>query len=58
MLCLIHVVSFDNFKAIIQIWRSLLTAGCLQRTFAGDSQLKYMDGIWAKKSMIKQYTDF
>ena len=24
---------------------SLETAGCLQRTFAGDSQQKYIDGI-------------
>ena len=31
---------------------SLETAGCLQRTFAGDSQLKYMDSVWTKKSMI------
>ena len=29
--------------------RSLLTAGCLQRTFAGDSQLKYIGGIWTNK---------
>ena len=28
---------------------SLETAGCLQRTFAGDSQLKYIDGIWTNK---------
>ena len=37
---------------------SLETAGCLQRTFAGDSQLKYMDGIWTKKSITKWFTDF
>ena len=30
---------------------SLETASCLQRTFAGDSQLKYMDVIWTKKSI-------
>ena len=34
-------------------WKWLLTAGCLQQTFAGDSQLKYMDGIWTKKPIMK-----
>ena len=40
--------SFFNIFKAIATESSLETAGCLQRTFAGDSQLKYMEGIRTK----------
>ena len=36
-------------QQVIYLRRSLLTAGCHQRTFAGDSQLKYNDGVGTNK---------
>ena len=50
-------IAIDSWLSLAKVrWRqpavtseSLLeTACCLQRTFAGDSQLKYMDGILRK----------